>query len=391
MQSDKQTGEARACSELFVRIEMPAVGLQTHLVFAARSGNGLVSVFDYLAEIVRGLSEDVGEDLLLVDSKGAHQKFQDLRSDALARVDAWQAKLKQAEICRLKESRAKAEMVRMRDDFYKEISHLREQLHLQARAAHAGQSFEPSEMTLFDPLKYLLEEEQTQIDERVNAALSEKTAMMTKEFDAMICEMKEQKESLDCQLQTSRLHVKLKDKWLDSVRDITQTRFNSRSNMVDVSTSTDESMSVWNRQQTRKGTMNLSCAAADGGTGGDVVVEDLTSCMPVAGNEHDKQDSICENNGMRHTPLLPETQDFAAQTQVDALLFDRALRLLEDEVEDQWKALSLSANHAMCEDHVSFEEAEVAEVAAHNSRPAFVVRRASTLSSINFSEAAPLE
>jgi len=166
---------------LLIQVEMPALNVRANLSFGVKPSRKL-DVYDGVVNLMRSVAEDYEEDLLSIDVDGSMFRLEQFRKEAIRNLDDWQSKLKLVDEWKGKVDKAAAQMNKMRDDYYKELFFLREQVYQKTKAEKSGTKFKPTYATHFDPAEYVLDDE---IAQRV----AEKAAFMKQEFDDRLGEI----------------------------------------------------------------------------------------------------------------------------------------------------------------------------------------------------------
>lgn len=170
------TKTLKAEAEFIVSIELPALEVHQILRFAMRPADadrgGLV---DRVTELVLELTVEL-EDSISVDTNGTAEKLEALRAQARQGLEDWRGRLKAADEGLIKVGIAKKQMNTMRESYYKELTQLREQVHLREKAQKAGKQYEADDFSIFDPADYCFGEEQDEV-------LKMKAAMLQQRFD----------------------------------------------------------------------------------------------------------------------------------------------------------------------------------------------------------------
>mmetsp|Transcript_108798 Transcript_108798/g.307749 ORF Transcript_108798/g.307749 Transcript_108798/m.307749 type:complete len:899 (+) Transcript_108798:69-2765(+) len=168
-------GDDEDTSTAFVaQIEFPSLNQCVQLTFTAKSDSigRLVGAWESMFE---QLSTDFRDDLKSIDTAGSNEKLQRLRSRAAAELTKLQEHMKETATMRSRAERAEASeekmetrFAKMRAAYFKELSHLREQLGLMAAASKRGEKIDPSNVQYFKPDEFLTTSEWIKlVDEKV--------------------------------------------------------------------------------------------------------------------------------------------------------------------------------------------------------------------------------
>lgn len=163
-------GSSALSPYLIVRFDIPALQVQQELSFAlqldhhhgqSKLGEVVSLVQDAITDL--NTAEHIQGRLQLDITKDKLEAFQ---KEALQGLEEWHQRLKLADEEHLKADIAKERMNDMRAAYFKELSHLREQLHQKEVAEASIGEFEfVDDMKLFDPMDYTFDDESRQIME----------------------------------------------------------------------------------------------------------------------------------------------------------------------------------------------------------------------------------
>lgn len=154
-------GSKKDGGALIISIEAPHFGVHEVLSFTVRleqDGDSLI-VTERLAELVQEAVSDLSGQLIHTDHRDPAAELARARTAAQAGLAEWKARLRTAEEDRLKAENAKQQLNTMRESYHKEITQLREQLHLQRKANQEGRLYQADDIDLFDPTEYAFDDE----------------------------------------------------------------------------------------------------------------------------------------------------------------------------------------------------------------------------------------
>jgi hypothetical protein len=195
-------------TSLILDITMPALNVQEIVTFKVKPSNQH-QVLDSVEDLVQGIYQDLGRGLMSVNKEGTDSKLETLRKRALAELADWQSKLKLVDEWKMKVDRAAGTMNKMRDAYFKELFHLREQVYQQKKSEHDGTHFSPSYAKHFDPAEYHIEDE-------VQRLVADKVSFVQQEFETKVAELDLQYStrlnSLSESLKTTKIVLTRKEK-----------------------------------------------------------------------------------------------------------------------------------------------------------------------------------
>eukprot|EP00930_Biecheleria_cincta_P038780 TRINITY_DN26650_c0_g1_i1.p1 TRINITY_DN26650_c0_g1~~TRINITY_DN26650_c0_g1_i1.p1 ORF type:complete len:743 (+),score=160.27 TRINITY_DN26650_c0_g1_i1:102-2330(+) len=150
-------------STLVFRMSLPALNLDTVLTFEVGTDANLQRVQDHIDfmfdTITTELAEEIGE-----ECPGANaQQFRSFIESAASKMDEWQMRLKKADESIFRAERLKAELVRMREAYHKDLMNLRQQLSNAAKKDNDN-GFDLDVVMNFDARRFMQEEQQTIAD-----------------------------------------------------------------------------------------------------------------------------------------------------------------------------------------------------------------------------------
>lgn len=198
---------------LIMQFEMPALQLQTQATFAVKASRQ-ESIFDGVNDLVHSLVDHFKADFVGLDREGSSRRLDVWRKQAMAEFDEWQSRMKMVDDWKSKVNRASQQMNRMRDAYYREIFHLREQVYQKNKADQKGEQFQPTYALHFDPSEYTMENE-------VQKLVTEKTAAMQQELETKVSAIefksKARLEALTNQLQTANMILTRKQQLVEKL------------------------------------------------------------------------------------------------------------------------------------------------------------------------------
>ncbi|CAE7203547.1 unnamed protein product, partial [Symbiodinium natans] len=230
-------------TSLLLRVELPAVGFDFLQKFSVKPGavfsrvqTAIVDTFDELAVRLEGDLLDAGpcnNDLYQVAKLRCEQHLQD-----------WQAKLSQATTANLRAQRARSELARMREAYYREVAGLRQQLVRKQQAEERGDEFVPDIISHFSvserpseaEVDELLEEQKKRLEEQHLVQLER----LTKENQQLLYKLKTK--AMQANLQGDLLAKRMEaPEQLDAAtQTVVEKRESKATETVCVSTSTAE-------------------------------------------------------------------------------------------------------------------------------------------------------
>jgi len=212
-ENDCRNAAAALNTSLLVRVEMPAMGIDTQFNFNVKP-SVQNEVYEAVQDLVHVISKEYEEYLVSVNQDGTAQMLEYMRKRALTEMEVWMTKLKMVDEWKMKVERASKEMNKMRDAYFKELFHLREQVYQKNKSEKEGTTFQPAYAMHFDPSEYSMEEE-------VCNLLREKVQFMQQEFDHRRAEVEvryaARVASLTEQLRTTKLLMSRKEIMFDKM------------------------------------------------------------------------------------------------------------------------------------------------------------------------------
>ena len=169
------SGAAGLSTSLLISIELPALGHCTQLVFRVKpSRRG--HIVENMEDLVEAMLSEWQEDIQDADMEATARHLETFRRRACADLEEWQARFKLVEEWKLKVDTSKRQLNEMRDAYYKELFHLREQVYQREEAAKQGEKFEATYALHFDPSKFTF-------DDDVAKLVEENVALVRQEFE----------------------------------------------------------------------------------------------------------------------------------------------------------------------------------------------------------------
>mmetsp|Transcript_32777 Transcript_32777/g.93996 ORF Transcript_32777/g.93996 Transcript_32777/m.93996 type:complete len:762 (-) Transcript_32777:36-2321(-) len=143
-----------------VSVALPAFDIHEVFKFDLRPMNPeeSSSVVERLEELLDEFGESFGDKFVAVDHHGSADKLERIRRVAAEKLEEWRDRLKIAEDALIRVDGAKQQMSSMREMYYKEISMLRQQLHMKAEAERACKEHLPEDLCLFDPSDFVFDD-----------------------------------------------------------------------------------------------------------------------------------------------------------------------------------------------------------------------------------------
>lgn len=181
--NSRYTGDIKDLAKptLILSVEVPALGLMAQCSFAVRSSR-LQALYEGVSGMFTEFCRVYEDDFIGTERDAFCHKLEALRKSCKAELDVWQGSLKSAVDCRLKADRISGQLNKMRDAYFKELFHLREQVYQKNKAEQEGTVFQPNYALLFDPSDFAAEDEVTKI-------VADKVNCVKQEFETKLSEM----------------------------------------------------------------------------------------------------------------------------------------------------------------------------------------------------------
>jgi len=160
---------------LLIEIAIPALNVVTQLSFqftVSRQGK----VLDAVDDLVQRILDDLRDELISCDKDGSLRKLEHLKNEAISEAEEWKENVKLVDEWKEKVKRTKSEMNKMRDTYFKDLFHLREQVYQKKRAEVEGRVFQPVCAARFDPSNYVP-------DDDVARIVADKVSCLQQEFE----------------------------------------------------------------------------------------------------------------------------------------------------------------------------------------------------------------
>lgn len=212
-QSDSFDPQNKMMTPLVISFEIPGLKLRSQVVIQLRPSRQQ-QVYEIMADLMHALADQLQDEVIDWDPDGSLRKLEHLKAAATSEVDEWQARFKLVDEWKHKVNRAAELMNRMRDSYYRELVHLREQVYQKRKVEKEGGEFEPDYALHFDPGDFTL-------DEQVTKMLNVKVTILNQELQAKVKEV-EQKyadriQMLEEQIQVTKMILSRKEKQLSKV------------------------------------------------------------------------------------------------------------------------------------------------------------------------------
>eukprot|EP00397_Hematodinium_sp_SG-2012_P001039 GEMP01001040.1.p1 GENE.GEMP01001040.1~~GEMP01001040.1.p1 ORF type:complete len:1435 (+),score=361.23 GEMP01001040.1:344-4648(+) len=162
---------------LLLHVSLPALGVDNCFSLKLNPQNH-ARIIEQLGDFVEAIETEFREYLVDVDRNVSQSKMEYLSKKTAQEVEEWRARLKKAEDSEIKVARAMTQMNKMRDCYYKELLHLREQIYRQKKE---GDSFVPNYAFHFDPAEYVM-------DDEVKRLVNDKVGLIQQEFETKLAE-----------------------------------------------------------------------------------------------------------------------------------------------------------------------------------------------------------
>eukprot|EP00931_Biecheleriopsis_adriatica_P096966 TRINITY_DN7071_c0_g1_i4.p1 TRINITY_DN7071_c0_g1~~TRINITY_DN7071_c0_g1_i4.p1 ORF type:complete len:1365 (-),score=275.22 TRINITY_DN7071_c0_g1_i4:119-4213(-) len=237
---------------LLMSVEVPAMKLCTQATFALKPSS-LQGVYDCVVDLLHTVAEERSDDFLGLDMDSNLRKLETVRKRCIAQVDELVAEVKLVQEWKDKVKRAGDTMNRMRDAYYRELFHLREQVYQKKKADEDKQEFHPTYSLHFDPSEYTMEDQ-------VAKLVSEKTALMKQELETKAKQIEAKNfarlQAVNQQLATVKMVLARKEKFIAQMASKNEADDNE-----DDSDDDDEiPLSRVERKQRRRHSVGAACA-----------------------------------------------------------------------------------------------------------------------------------
>lgn len=197
-------------TQLIVSIELPALEMCQILHFPMRPADAEQrGTAHRLLDVVQELTQEL-RDSIMVDTCGTAAILETLRARARQGLEDWRSRLKLAEEGLIKVGVAKKTMNTMRENYYKELMQLREQVHRREQADKAGKPFEPDDFCIFDPTDYCFGDEDDEV-------LKMKAMVLQQRFDNLKQRWVERLEDMAEKVRTKTMLAERKDMLLQAM------------------------------------------------------------------------------------------------------------------------------------------------------------------------------
>jgi len=167
-------------------------------------------LLDRVAGCMVEICGDLTDHLQAIEWDGNEEKLERFRAKAMQALDDLAQKQKACEDGLRRAEVAKTQLNDMRESYYKELTQLRQQLHLKREAEKAGQTYEPAEYSMFDPTRYAW-------DDATKALMQRVAAEWQRHFDEYKSMLGGQAGELTSQLQTAKMMLDRKDQLLQAL------------------------------------------------------------------------------------------------------------------------------------------------------------------------------
>lgn len=198
---------------LSVRLEIPAFDLCSHISLRVRHTEK-DRIFDGVQELLHNTATKFEDSLVSVTSTCSQSQIDFFRRRAVEDMDAWRAKVETFGDWRSRVEHATMLLDSMRSAYHKEVTHLRQQLHLKSKAEQQGMEFEPSKVSFFDPIQFEFENE-------VDRLVVERVAVVQRDFEAKLMEIEMQHAArtfgLNDQIRSLKVALRLRDEHIDKL------------------------------------------------------------------------------------------------------------------------------------------------------------------------------
>lgn len=208
-----ESGTGSFSTPFVISIEIPAIKASTQVTFNIKTSSQH-NLYDATVDLIKLMVEENKDDFVNLDLRGTLISLECIRKQAIAGLEEWQAQLKCIDEWKTKVTKASTLMNKMRDAYYKELFHLREQVYQQKKAEKEGTTFTPSQMLNFDPSEYTIEDD-------VARLLAEKSKLLEQNFEAKAKQLELKHEakvqSLTEQLQLTKMMLSKKEQLVQKV------------------------------------------------------------------------------------------------------------------------------------------------------------------------------
>lgn len=198
-------------TDLLFAIEVPAVETKWRLRFCTGANADLNGIVNYLDAFVQGVVNELPTNAVFLAPNQSEVDLHRFRQAALSRLRLWESKVDAASEAKLRGEKAIAHMASMREAYFKELNHLREQLYRKNKAEEKGQVYRPEDVIHFDPTMFT-------VDCATKKLLHDTVQLVKHEYEIKLENLMAHIESTNEKLRTTKLHLTVKEKLLKHLR-----------------------------------------------------------------------------------------------------------------------------------------------------------------------------
>mmetsp|Transcript_179854 Transcript_179854/g.570479 ORF Transcript_179854/g.570479 Transcript_179854/m.570479 type:complete len:607 (+) Transcript_179854:113-1933(+) len=201
-------------TSLLIDIRLPAMDLHETLVFKVRPAReSREEVVQAVTETLQDLVESLqARNLLSAEQGASEERLAALREHAAHGLEGWRTRLRDADEKLHKVEHAQQLMNEMREAYHKEILVLRDELYRKADRERRNEEFEASDITYFDPTRFVLDDDATAIRQRAET--------LQRLYENCKKQCLQRVNDLRYQLETAKIHTNRKDMLLTSLMQL---------------------------------------------------------------------------------------------------------------------------------------------------------------------------
>mmetsp|Transcript_54498 Transcript_54498/g.154375 ORF Transcript_54498/g.154375 Transcript_54498/m.154375 type:complete len:592 (+) Transcript_54498:69-1844(+) len=201
-------------TSLLIDIRLPATDLHETFVFKVRPAReSREEVVQAVTETLQDLVESLqARNLLSAEQGASEERLAALREQAAHGLEGWRTRLRDADEKLHKVEHAQQLMNDMREAYHKEILVLRDDLYRKADLERRNEEFEASDITYFDPTRFVLDDDATAIRQRAET--------LQRLYENCKKQCLQRVNDLRYQLETAKIHTNRKDMLLTSLMQL---------------------------------------------------------------------------------------------------------------------------------------------------------------------------
>mmetsp|Transcript_19575 Transcript_19575/g.33938 ORF Transcript_19575/g.33938 Transcript_19575/m.33938 type:complete len:602 (-) Transcript_19575:14-1819(-) len=205
--------------QIIVSFAIPAFKLDEQVSLSLHMTGSEEQILDSVMHLVHDCLADLSHDQrlkveLCADSTEA--KLKAIRGQAFKGLEEWTRRLTEAKELNIKAENAKKQLNSMRDAYFKELQHLREQLRQQEAMHRKGVHYEWVDLQLFEPTDYCF-------DDMTSTILKQKVELLRQEIqakqDRLLRQCQTKNEHLTDKLHTAHMLLERKDALLNKLME----------------------------------------------------------------------------------------------------------------------------------------------------------------------------